>query len=87
MLSKGGNERRIDVVNIRTSGRNLNIRISLILIFTEFVVVLSKFAIGDCTVLVNDAPNLHNARHPRGVTSKLDNLNLAIYNELIICSQ
>lgn len=47
-------------------------------ILTELVVILSELSVADGTILVDDATDLNNSRHARGVATELDDLDLTV---------
>ena len=47
-------------------------------ILTELVVILSELTVADSAILVDDAADLNNARHARGVATELDDLDLTV---------
>jgi len=47
-------------------------------ILTELVVILSELTVADGAILVDDAADLNNTRHARGVATELDHLDLTV---------
>ena len=47
-------------------------------ILTELVVILSELTIADGAILVDDAADLNNTRHARGVAAELNDLDLTV---------
>ena len=47
-------------------------------ILTELVVILSELSVADGAILVDDAADLNNSRHARGVATELDDLDLTV---------
>jgi hypothetical protein len=47
-------------------------------ILTELVVILSELSVADGAILVDDATDLNNSRHARGVATELDDLDLTV---------